>query len=67
MLAFERKLETSDALMYAGDWEDIGTDKTTETHTNKEGKTVKQEVDAWQPIPITKRQNRFYTKSIWCL
>lgn len=40
MLAFERKLETSDALMFSGNWDSIGTD-------NK-----------WQPIPISKRQNR---------
>lgn len=40
MLAFERKLETSDALMFSGEWGNI-------TST-----------EAWQIIPITKRQNR---------
>ena len=40
LLAFERKLEVSDALMRSGNW----------------GELDKQ--DAWQSIPITKRQNR---------
>lgn len=42
MLAFERKLETSDAVMRAGDWCDI--------ESNEE--------DCWKPIAITKRNNR---------
>lgn len=42
VLAFERKLETSDALMYAGNW----------------GDSEKPDSQEWQPIPITKRQNR---------
>lgn len=41
MLAFERKLEVSDALMNSGNWESIG-----------------KEESEWQPIKITKRQNR---------
>ncbi len=42
VLSFERKLETSDALMYAGNW----------------GDTDEPQSQEWQIIPITKRQNR---------
>ncbi|MFW8602440.1 type I-F CRISPR-associated protein Csy3 [Desulfobacterota bacterium M19] len=42
VLSFERKLETSDALMYAGEWGD--------------SKTLSSQ--QWLSIPITKRQNR---------
>ncbi len=42
MLSFERKLEVSDGLMFAGNWDDI----------NKEGDKL------WQSIPIVPRQNR---------
>lgn len=42
VLSFERKLETSDALMYAGTWDAVD----------------KQQSQDWQIIPITKRQNR---------
>ena len=42
VLSFERKLETSDALMYAGNW----------------GETNEPMAQDWQHIPITKRQNR---------
>lgn len=42
ILAFERKLEVSDALMYAGAWDDVS--------QSDSGK--------WQPIKITTRQNR---------
>lgn len=42
VLSFERKLETSDALMYAGNWGDADIPKE----------------QKWSPIPITKRQNR---------
>jgi CRISPR-associated protein Csy3 len=42
VLSFERKLETSDALMYAGNW----------------GDTDEPQTKEWQNIPITKRQNR---------
>jgi len=43
LLSFERKLETSDALMYAGNW-------------GKEKNPIKE--SNWEMIPITKRQNR---------
>lgn len=46
LLSFERKLETSDALMYSGKWNDI------------EAKQNQEENDLWKPIEITKRQNR---------
>ena len=42
VLSFERKLETSDALMYAGNW----------------GDSEKLNSQEWLPISITKRQNR---------
>lgn len=42
VLSFERKLETSDALMYAGYW----------------GDTNEPQNQEWQIVPITKRQNR---------
>lgn len=40
LLAFERKLEVSDALMCSGNWDEL------------------DKQDAWQSIPIIKRQNR---------
>lgn len=41
LLSFDRKLETSDGLMYGGNWgDDLEAD------------------DIWQPVRITKRQNR---------
>lgn len=42
LLSFERKLETSDALMYSGNWDDIGI----------------KAIENWQEIPITKRTSR---------
>jgi len=42
VLAYERKLEASDALMFAGNWED----------------TDEPQDQGWQVITITKRQNR---------
>ncbi|MBW2219908.1 MAG: type I-F CRISPR-associated protein Csy3 [Deltaproteobacteria bacterium] len=42
VLSFERKLETSDAIMYAGNW----------------GETDEPMDQEWQHIQITKRQNR---------
>ena len=42
LLSFERKLETSDGLMYAGKWDN---------RNNNDS-------ELWQPIKITKRQNR---------
>lgn len=47
LLSFERKLETSDALMYSGNWRDIS--------TNEENKGAN---NMWKEIPITKRNNR---------
>lgn len=52
LLAFERKLETSDALMYAGNWADISADK-----AKKEDASNVDE-NPWHPIEITKRFNR---------
>ena len=42
VLSFERKMETSDALMYEGNW----------------GDSEKPNSQEWRPIPITKKQNR---------
>ncbi len=42
VLSFERKLETSDGLMYSGNW----------------GESAEPQLQEWQAIPITKRQNR---------
>ncbi len=46
VLAFERKLEVSDALMYSGNWSDL------ECEDGKETKKL------WQPIAISQRKNR---------
>lgn len=54
MLAFERKLEVSDALMMAGDW-DQWQQKEKE---NAQKEIEKQEPYQWQKIKVTKRQNR---------
>ncbi|WP_431064460.1 type I-F CRISPR-associated protein Csy3 [Methylotuvimicrobium sp.] len=48
LLSFERKLEPSDALMFAGCW-----NEPIENDEPKQGKK-----DHWQPIRITKRLNR---------
>lgn len=45
LLSFERKLETSDALMYSGNWSDIS-------------KEEREDDNRWKAIPITKRNNR---------
>ncbi len=49
LLSFERKLETSDALMYSGNWGDLSNQESTDNNS---------ETEAWQPIRITKRNNR---------
>lgn len=49
MLSFERKLETSDALMFSGDWNSI---------SNLKDEKEVENAKIWQKIPITKRQNR---------
>ncbi|GAA6135351.1 type I-F CRISPR-associated protein Csy3 [Oceaniserpentilla sp. 4NH20-0058] len=51
MLAFERKLEVSDGLMYAGNWEYINQDKS-EVSTSNGGKTN------WLPVQVVPRKNR---------
>ncbi len=45
LLSFERKLETSDALMYSGNWADISVEES-------------KDDNKWKAIPITKRNNR---------
>lgn len=57
LLSFERKLETSDALMYSGNWADIG-NETLEVEQETDGKIKKIKQLAWKEIPITKRNNR---------
>lgn len=58
MLAFERKLETSDALMFSGMWSNRQQEKIEVSRLGKDGKEFTQEIDAWKPIPITERWNR---------
>lgn len=54
MLAYERKLEVSDALMMSGDW-----DQWKQLEKENEKKTEdKQEQYQWQKIEVTKRRNR---------
>ena len=57
MLSFERKLETSDGLMYAGNWEDIEVETKT-IYQEKDGKNIEKEIKCWHSIPIVTRQNR---------
>ena len=49
LLAFERKFEPSDGLMYSGKWSDI---------SELESKLEKDEKPKWKKIPISKRYNR---------
>lgn len=49
MLSFERKLETSDALMFSGNWETLPKDNSA---------TYEVDVSAWNKIAIVKRYNR---------
>ncbi len=58
LLAFERKLEVSDGLMYAGNWTDVGKETLKISKTNDNGKQYDIERNAWHKIAITKRQNR---------
>lgn len=57
MLAFERKLETSDALMFSGDWSDKEKPNIIEQASEKD-KGKKESVIIWQPIKIIPRFNR---------
>lgn len=55
MLAFERKLETSDALMFQGSWESIVIEpEGVEVELGGENKTK----SAWSPVEVNKRKNR---------
>ena len=56
LLSFERKLETSDGLMYAGNWDDRKKDYIDDKKKNL----------AWNPIKITSRYNRA-TKSMYSI
>lgn len=57
MLAFERKLETSDALMFSGNWGDKAQPNIIEA-VNPSDKTKHEKVTVWQPIKIIPRLNR---------
>jgi CRISPR-associated protein Csy3 len=58
LLAFERKLEVSDALMFSGDWENLGKEVFKVSKVNKDDNPYEIDVAAWNAIPIIKRQNR---------
>jgi len=67
LLSFERKLETSDGLMFAGNWEDIGKDDIVKEVKIVEGKEVETNRLVWGSIAIGKpRQNRG-TKSMYAI
>ncbi|MDO5770334.1 MAG: type I-F CRISPR-associated protein Cas7f/Csy3, partial [Psychrobacter sp.] len=57
MLAFERKLETSDALMFSGNWDDRDQPNIIAA-VNPSDKTKPEKVIVWQPIKIIPRLNR---------
>ena len=57
MLAFERKFETSDALMFSGNWSDKEKPNVIEQAGEKD-KGKKESVIIWQPIKIIPRFNR---------
>jgi len=52
LLSFDRKLETSDALMYSGKWKDIG------KKIINEDEKKEQQIEAWKKIQISPRNNR---------
>lgn len=52
LLSFERKFETSDALMYSGNWSDIAYDLKDKSEVNN------KEDSPWKPIKIIPRFNR---------
>ena len=58
MLAFERKLEISDALMFSGRWENQTKEQIEVTKLGRDGQEYTVTVKAWQPIPIVERWNR---------
>lgn len=53
MLSYERKLETSDALMFSGNWETIK-----DSYLKDTDFTLEKEILAWKKIAITARNNR---------
>lgn len=53
MLSFDRKLETSDALMFSGNWENIK-----KTYLRDNDPKLEKETLAWKKIAITPRHNR---------
>lgn len=57
MLAFERKFETSDALMFSGGWSDKEKPNNIEQAVEK-NKGEKEDAVIWQPIKIIPRLNR---------
>lgn len=67
MLSFERKLETSDGLMFAGTWDDVGKPNTVKEIIKTDGKEFEKSRVIWEQIPIEKpRQNRG-TKSMYAI
>ena len=58
LLSFERKLETSDGLMYSGNWSDISYDLLDKTNDKKDSEDGKKEKSPWKKIKITQRFNR---------
>ena len=57
VLSFERKLETSDALMFSGNWDDIDKPNTSQ-QPNPNDKSNMDKVTYWHPIEIIPRSNR---------
>jgi len=60
MLSFERKLETSDGLMYAGNWQDLDTDEqwqpipiVTRQNRSTQSSAKTNDYDKTQPNPVS--------------
>lgn len=58
LLAFERKLEVSDALMHSGNWSDLGKNTLKISKTKEDGKQYEIDIPAWNIIPIKPRTGR---------
>jgi len=67
MLSFERKLETSDGLMFAGNWEDIGKDNTVKEVKRINGKEIESTEHIWNHISIGDPRKNRGTKSMYSI
>ena len=67
ILSFDRKLETSDGLMFAGNWDDVGKPNTVKKVKKNDGKDLEKSRVMWEQIPIEKPRKNRGTKSMYAI